>query len=101
MKNRASPDRKTTALSLTYSLLWQLKYCYVTDVIVKCCMVEKDVSKMVRELRRALGLTQEQFAAKVGVTYTTINRCENDKGNPSPLALLRIEQIQKKEQSSK
>ncbi len=95
MKNRVSPDRKTTALSLTYSLLWQLKYCYVTDVIVKCCMVEKDISKMVRELRSALGLTQEQFAAKVGVTYSTINRWENNKGKPSPLAMLRIEQIQK------
>ena len=58
-------------------------------------MIEKDVFKMIRQLRAALGLTQEQFAAKLGVTYSTVNRWENDKGKPSPLALLRIEQIQK------
>ena len=66
---------------------------------MKCCMVEKDISKMIRQLRAALGLTQEQFAAKVGVTYTTINRWENDKGKPSPLALLKFEQIQKLQQN--
>jgi transcriptional regulator with XRE-family HTH domain len=50
---------------------------------------------MVRKLRANFGLTQEQFAAKVGVTYSTINRWENDKGKPSPLAMLRIEGLQK------
>ncbi len=60
------------------------------------CMDNKDIPKMVRELRADLGLTQEQFAAKIGVTYSTINRWENDKGKPSPLALLRIERLQQK-----
>ena len=59
-------------------------------------MVNKDISKMIRELRTALGLTQEQFAAKIGVTVSTVNRWENNKGKPSPLAMLRMEQIQKK-----
>jgi transcriptional regulator with XRE-family HTH domain len=59
-------------------------------------MVQQDTSKMVRQLRADLGLTQEQFAAKVGVTYSTINRWENDKGKPSPLALLRIGRLQQK-----
>jgi transcriptional regulator with XRE-family HTH domain len=58
-------------------------------------MDRQDTSKMIRELRAALGLTQEQFAAKVGLTYSTINRWENKKGNPSPLAILRIEKLQK------
>ena len=58
-------------------------------------MDNKDIPKMVRVLRATLGLTQEQFAAKVGVTYSTVNRWENDKGKPSPLALFRVEQIQK------
>lgn len=58
-------------------------------------MADKDISKMARELRGALNLTQEQFAAKVGVTYTTVNRWENNKGKPSPLAMLRIEELQK------
>ncbi len=56
---------------------------------------KKDISKMVNEQRIALGLTQEQFAAKVGVTYSTVNRWENSKAKPSPLALLRIEELQK------
>ncbi len=59
-------------------------------------MDQQDTSKMVRQLRAALGLTQEQFAAKVGVTYSTINRWENSKGKPSPLAMLRIKRLQKK-----
>ena len=64
-------------------------------------MDQQDVPKMVRELRAALGLTQEQFAAKVEVTYSTINRWENKKGNPSPLAILRIENLQKKLEKTK
>ncbi len=57
---------------------------------------KKDVSKMIRKLRTKLGLTQEQFAAKIGVTVSTVNRWENDKGKPSPLAMLRIERLHKK-----
>ncbi len=57
---------------------------------------KKDISKMIRKLRTTLGLTQEQFAAKIGVTVSTVNRWENDKGKPSPLAMLRIERFQQK-----
>ena len=59
-------------------------------------MANRGISKMIRKLRTALGLTQEQFAAKIGVTYSTINRWENNKAKPSPLALQRIEKLQKK-----
>ena len=59
-------------------------------------MADKDVSRIVRGLRTSLGLTQEQFAAKVGVTYATVNRWENNKGRPSPLAMRVIEKLQKK-----
>ena len=57
-------------------------------------MANRDIPKMIRKLRTALGLAQEQFAAKVGVTYSTINRWENGKSTPSPLAMLRIEELQ-------
>ena len=57
---------------------------------------KKDISKMIRKLRTTLGLTQEQFAAKIGVTVSTVNRWENDKSKPSPLAMLRIKKLQKK-----
>ena len=52
-----------------------------------------DVSVTVRDLRARLGLTREQFAAKVGVTWSTVNRWENGRGRPSPLALQHIEEL--------
>ncbi len=48
---------------------------------------------MIRELRAKLGLTQEQFAAKVGVTFSTVNRWESGRSNPSPLARRRISEL--------
>ena len=40
-----------------------------------------DISRLVRELRKRTGLTQEKFAAKLGVTYPIINRWENGRAN--------------------
>ncbi len=45
---------------------------------------------VLRELRERLGLTQEKFAAKIGVTFPTINRWENGRTRPSPLAAQRV-----------
>jgi transcriptional regulator with XRE-family HTH domain len=47
----------------------------------------------VRELRDRTGLTQEKFAAKLGVTFPTINRWENGRAKPSPLALKQIQDL--------
>ena len=52
-----------------------------------------DISRLVRELRERTGLTQENFAAKLGVTYPTINRWENGRAKPSPLALKQIDDL--------
>ena len=49
-----------------------------------------DLSRLVRELRKRTGFTQEKFAAKLGVTYPTINRWENSRAKPSPQALKQI-----------
>jgi putative transcriptional regulator len=57
---------------------------------------KEDHSKMIRELRAELGLTQEQFAAVLGVTYSSVNRWENNKVRPSHLALQRIKELQNK-----
>ena len=48
---------------------------------------------LVREIRALLGLTQEKLAARLGVTFPTINRWENGRANPSPLALKQIEDL--------
>jgi DNA-binding transcriptional regulator YiaG len=53
-----------------------------------------ELARTIRELRAKLGLTQEQFAAKVGVTWSTVNRWENGRGRPSPLAMRQIKQLQ-------
>ncbi len=59
-------------------------------------MSHKDApSAHIRALRQALGLTQEQFAAKLGVTFPTVNRWENHKTIPSPLALQNLQKLQK------
>ncbi len=50
-------------------------------------------ANLIRELRKRLDLTQEKFAAKLGVTFPTINRWENGRAQPSPLALQRIEEL--------
>lgn len=54
---------------------------------------QADISRLVRELRNRTGLTQEKFAAKLGVTYPTINRWENGRAKPSPLALKQINDL--------
>ncbi|MBN2384610.1 helix-turn-helix transcriptional regulator [bacterium] len=42
-----------------------------------------DIPRLIKELRARTGLTQEKFAARLGVTYPTINRWENDRAKPS------------------
>jgi len=51
---------------------------------------QSDIPRLVRALRERTGLTQEKFAAKLGVTFPTINRWENGRSKPSPLALKQI-----------
>jgi transcriptional regulator with XRE-family HTH domain len=52
---------------------------------------QPEIGKLIRELRLACGLTQEQFAASLGVVYPTVNRWENGHAQPSPLAMQKIE----------
>ena len=54
---------------------------------------QADIPRLMRELRERMGLTQEKFAAKLGVTYPTINRWENGRAKPSPLAMKQIAEL--------
>ena len=54
---------------------------------------QTEIPVLIRELRERTGLTQEKFAAKLGVTFPTINRWENGRAKPSPLAMQRIEEL--------
>lgn len=52
---------------------------------------QPEVGHLIRALRHLTGLSQEQFAAALGVAFSTINRWENGRMQPSPLALKQIQ----------
>lgn len=51
---------------------------------------QPEIKCLIRELRQLMQLSQEQFAATLGVAFSTINRWENGHMQPSPLALKQI-----------
>ncbi|TBR56704.1 transcriptional regulator [Westiellopsis prolifica IICB1] len=70
-----------------------MRYGFKSQITSRKLLVinQPEVGKLIRELRLLTGLTQEQFAATLGVTYPTINRWENGRAKPSPLAMQKIE----------
>lgn len=54
---------------------------------------QPEVSYLIKALRNCTGLTQERLAAKIGVSFSTLNKWERGKANPVPLALRRIEEV--------
>lgn len=54
---------------------------------------QPQVGKLVLELRVLMGLTQEQFAALLGVTLSSISRWERGLSKLSPLAMQKVEEI--------
>lgn len=52
-----------------------------------------DIPALIKTLRKRLGLTQEQFAQRVGVTYSTVNHWENGKRVPQPFLVKRLLEI--------
>ncbi|MEH2081116.1 MAG: helix-turn-helix transcriptional regulator [Nostoc sp.] len=54
------------------------------------------ISDLIRQLRQQLNLSQEKFAAKLGVSLRTINRWENGSTVPSQMALKLIEEMLEK-----
>jgi len=65
----------------------------VATVHRKATMTDPNIPKLVKELRERLGLTQEQFAQKVGVTYGSVNHWENGKRRPQPFLVRRLLEI--------
>lgn len=57
---------------------------------------QPDLAPLVRELRKRLGLTQEKFAARLGVTFPTVNRWENGRTKPSPMAVAHLRDFVRK-----
>lgn len=42
--------------------------------------------KLVKNVRKQLSMSQEQLARELNVSFSTVNRWENDKSCPSPMA---------------
>ena len=51
---------------------------------------QPDLASQARKLRERLGLTQEKFAQKVGVTFSSVNHWENGKRTPQPFLVRRL-----------
>ncbi len=58
--------------------------------IVESTELPQDYSRRIKDSRNVRGLTQEQYAALVGVSFATVNRWENEQARPNKLAWQRI-----------
>ena len=52
-----------------------------------------DLPQLLKSLRKKLGLSQEELAQKLGVSFTSVNRWENEQTKPSKLARRQIETL--------
>ncbi len=51
------------------------------------------LAELVRETRHRLELSQTKFAATLGVSFQSVNRWENGRTKPLPIALKQIEHL--------
>jgi putative transcriptional regulator len=56
-------------------------------------MEQPDLAVLVRETRQRLELSQVKFAEKLGFSFQSVNRWENGRTKPLPVALKQIEAI--------
>lgn len=52
--------------------------------------MNENIPELIKYLRSQINLTQEQFAQKNGVTYSTVNHWVNDKRVSKPFLLCRL-----------
>ena len=51
---------------------------------------KKNISSLIKELRKRLDLSQERLAMQLGVSFQTISRWERKKATPSLLGLKQV-----------
>jgi DNA-binding transcriptional regulator YiaG len=54
---------------------------------------QAELSDLVRETRQRLELSQAKFAVRLGVSFQSVNRWENRRTRPLPIALKQIEHL--------
>jgi DNA-binding transcriptional regulator YiaG len=57
---------------------------------------QTNLRKTIKEVREQLGLSQEELAHALGVSFASINRWENGKAAPSKLARAQFEMFCRK-----
>jgi DNA-binding transcriptional regulator YiaG len=62
---------------------------------------DRDYAALVKTLRQRLGLTQEQFAHRIGVTFASVNRWESGQVKPSPMVRQKLKALDRKSASTK
>lgn len=60
-----------------------------------------DLPKRIKSFRQQLGLSQEELAQKLGVSFSSVNRWENGQTKPSKLARRQIDILCKKSEKLK
>ena len=61
--------------------------------LIESTVLPDDFPRMIKDSRNVRGLTQEQFADLVGVSFATVNRWENGQSRPNNLAWQRIVEL--------
>jgi len=61
-------------------------------------MTEGSTAEDIRNLRELLGMTQEELAREVGVSFSTVSRWETGRGEPSRLAQRQLDRLRKRVQ---
>ncbi len=54
---------------------------------------QTEFAALVSETRQCLSLSQVKFAARLGVSFHSVNRWENGRTTPLPLAVKQIEAL--------
>lgn len=67
-------------------------HCYIPTAKLRIMNKHtENFPEVVKALRKQLGLSQEELAHALGVSFATVNRWENGKTSPSRLALRQLE----------
>ncbi|OUL35508.1 helix-turn-helix transcriptional regulator [Nostoc sp. 106C] len=56
-------------------------------------IAQLEVAQLVIEIRQRLKLSQVKLAKRLGVSFHSINRWENGRAQPSPLAMKQIQDL--------
>jgi len=62
--------------------------------------MEEELAVRVKGIRQKLGLSQREFAKKVGATFVSVWKWENNKSKPHPMFMKKIEELNEEDNGS-